>query len=241
MSKELFVYFSTPENDYKGSLAYKSILKMIDCGILKSENWACKTGNQDSLAFGYNKILSDDRVTGKILILMHSDLCVDDMFVKDKLEKRFSDCPKAGVVGIAGGRRIMNVPNRPSLWHLITVQNELMGEVSQNVTSDELSPIVTTRFGLQGKRAIIVDGCFMAVDVDRIRAAGVTFDENSPSKFNFYDLIFSLRCYWAGVEVYVDSIHVIHTSPGLARRTKDFTDGDAYFKEKYLSKLFEKK
>ena len=238
MSKELFVYFSTPDSDYKGTLAHRSVLKMIELGILKPENWMCKTNNKDSLAVGYNTILNSDRVTGKILILMHSDLCIDDMFVKDKLEKRFTDFPKAALVGVAGGRRIMNRPDKPCLWHIMTVPNELSGEVSQNVNGDLLTPIVTTRFGLQAKRVIIVDGCFMAVDVDRIRAAGVTFDEDSPSKFNFYDLIFSLRCYWAGLEVYVDSIHVVHTSPGLTNRTKDFDDGNEYFKKEYISKLF---
>ena len=185
MDKELFIFYSTPSDKEDGCLAYDCIQKMIQCGLVKSDNWRCKTSNKDSLAKTYNDILKDPCVSGKILVLIHSDLKIDDIFVKDKLNERFRRSPNAALVGIAGGGRIADRPDKLQLWHLITLKESWMGEVSGNRTSDLLSPIITTRFGLQGNRAIIVDGCFLAVDVDRVRAKGVLFDENSPSKYNF--------------------------------------------------------
>lgn len=238
MDKDLFIFYSTPSHREDGCLAYDCILKLKQCGIVKPGDCRCKTDNKDSLAKTYNDILRDPCVSGKILVLIHSDLKIDDIFVKEKLNERFNRNKNAGVVGIAGGGKIADRPQSHQLWHLITPRETWMGEVSGNKTSDILSPIITTRFGLQGNRAIIIDGCFMALDVDRVREKGVLFDEDSPSKYNFYDLMFSLRCYWAGIEVYVDSIHVVHTSPGLTNVTDDFIVGDSYFREKYLSKLW---
>lgn len=240
MDKELFVYFSTPDPDCKNLMAYRGVEKMIEAGIVKKENWECKTNNKDTLSKNYNNILRDPRTSGKILCLVHSDLIIDDLFVKEKLNARFQRNKNACVVGIAGGGRITNRPRKYELWHLMTPNGSHLGEVTNNVDDDILSTVATTRFGPHGRRALIIDGCFMAIDVDRIRKLGVTFDENCPSGFHFYDLIFSLRCYWVGAEIYVDPIHVLHKSIGLTKVTSDFLNGNAYFKNNYLNKLWEK-
>lgn len=240
MDKDLFVYFSSPDSDCKNLMAYRGVKKMIEAGIIKEEDWKCKTSNKDSLAKNYNEIIRDPQTTGKILLLVHSDLIVDDLFVKEKLNARFERNKNACVVGIAGGKKIANLPRRYELWHLMTPKGSHLGEVTNNATEDILSTVGTTRFGGHGERAIIIDGCFMAIDVDRIRKFGVTFDENCPSGFHFYDLIFSLRCYWAGAEIYVDPIHVLHKSVGLVNVSGDFLVGNQYFKNNYLSKLWKK-
>jgi len=238
MNKELFVYFSTPDSDCRNLMAYRGVEKMIETGIIKEENWECKTNNKDSLPKNYNAILHDPRTTGKILCLVHSDLIIDDLFVGDKLNARFERSRDACMVGIAGGGGIARTPLDLELWHLMTPKGGHLGEVTNNATEDILSPVWTTRFGTHGKRAMIIDGCFMALDTDRIRKIGATFDEKCPSGFHFYDLIFSLRCIWAGGDIYVDPIHVVHRSIGLTKTTEDFLLGNQYFKDNYLSRLW---
>ena len=237
MDRDLYVFFSTPGASPDGLMSFRCVNKLVDTGILKKENWSCVTNNVNSLAKNYNDILYSDSVSGKILVLIHSDLIVDDLFLKEKLNERFDRSGNAALVGIAGGSRVFSGELNLELWHLMTAPGNHLGEVTNGDWKDCLSPVRTTRFGTQGKRALIVDGCFMAMDVDRVRAAGVRFDESSPSKYNFYDLIFSLRCHWAGLEIYVDPIHVVHKSVGLTKMTEDFALGNEYFKTNYLSKL----
>jgi hypothetical protein len=241
MNKELFVYFSTPESDCRNLMAYRGVTKMVEAGIVKDGNWECKTDNKDPLSKNYNKILYDPKVAGKILLLIHSDLIVDDLFVSEKLNARFDRCKKAGLVGIAGNRKIYNFPRKHELWHLMSDKESLLGEVTNNSTEDILSSQFTTRFGTQGMQVVLVDGCFMAIDVDRVVNAGVKFDEDCPSFFHFYDLMFSIRCFNAGIEIYVDPIRVLHKSIGLTNVTEDFELGNRFFKTNYLSKLWEKK
>ena len=238
MDKELYIFFSTPDNTPDGTMAFRCVEKLIETGIIKKENWSCVTGNTRSLAAVYNEVLKKPEVSGKILVYIHSDLIIDDIFVKEKLNERFSRCPKAVAVGIAGGGRMEYKPEIPQLWHLITLRATRMGEVGGNLTNDILSPVMTTSFGLSGKRAILIDGCFMAIDVDRLKNVGVVFDENSPSLYNFYDLIFSVNCYLKGAEIYVDSIRATHKSPGLLKRNEDFNVGNEYFKKNFLSKIW---
>ena len=240
MNKELYVYFSTPEPSYENSMAYIGVKKLIETGIIKEENWGCQVNNTESLATVYNRILTSDKVKDKILVLIHSDVIIDDLFVKEKLNARFNRNKCACVVGIAGGKKIKRDDNPNKLWHLMTANNDHMGEVTNNYSDDLLSVKRTTSFGPQGERAILIDGCFMAINVERIMEKNVLFDENCPSKFHFYDLIFSLRCYHAGAEVYVDHIRIIHRSPGLKNITKEFAIGNEYFKDNYYSKLWSK-
>jgi len=240
MDRELFVYFSTPKDTPDGTEAKRCVDKLVETSIIKEDCWDCHTSNNDSLAKVYNDILKDDRVTGKILMLIHSDVVVDDLFVKDKLNTRFNKNRMAGMVGIAGGKQIYNNGKKLQLWHQMTVPGKLEGEVTNNYGDDILAQVCTTRFGGTGDRVIIADGCFMALNVDVIRKYDVTFDEKCPSKFNFYDLNFCLRCYDKGVEIYVDPIHILHRSVGLTRLTQDFVLGNEYFKNNYIRKLWER-
>lgn len=239
MDRDLFVFFSTPKNTPDGTEAKRCVDKLIETGIIKENDWDCHTSNTNSLAKNYNDVLKDDRVTGKILLLIHSDVIVDDLFVKEKLNMRFNKNKMAGMVGIAGGKQIYNNKKELQLWHQMTVPGKLQGEVTNNYGDDLLAQVCTTRFGGTGDRVIIADGCFMALNVDLIRKYNVTFDEECPSKFNFYDLNFCLRCYEKGVEVYVDPIHILHRSIGLTHLTEDFVLGNEFFKNNYIRKLWE--
>ena len=243
MDKQLYFYFCTGRSDPSGTDAYRSIRKMVDCSIIGEKSWGCTTECEESLASVYNKVLASDAATGKILVFIHDDITVDDMFVSEKLNARFSMCDKACVVGIAGPGNILCVDHDLYLWHLIGTHEKNLGSVANKVTvtgysmDSILCPQITTTFGPQGERAVMVDGCFMAMDVDRVRKLGVGFDERCPSRYHFYDLIFSLNCLQAGGELYVDNIHVVHRSPGLTEKSKEFLLGNSYFGDNYMSKF----
>lgn len=245
MDKKLYFYFCTEKDDPSSTDAYKCIHKMIDCSIIGENGWGCTTECEESLASVYNKVLSSDEVTGKIVVFIHDDITVDDIFVADKLNLRFSTSPKACIVGIAGPGNIQCKEHDLYLWHLIGRQERNLGSVANKVTitgyemDSILCPQLTTTFGPQGERSVMVDGCFMAVDVDRVRNLGLTFDEKCPSRYHFYDLIFSLRCFLAGGELYVDNIHVVHRSPGLTKKSEEFLLGNSYFKDNYIGKICE--
>lgn len=243
MDKQLYFYFCTEKSDPTETDAYRSIRKLIDCSILGENSWGCTTECEDSLATVYNKVLASDEVIGKILVLIHDDITMDDLFVADKLNTRFSISPKACVVGIAGPGTIQCKKHNLYLWHLIGRYEKNLGSVANKVPSagyemdSILCPQFTTTFGPQAERSVMVDGCFMAIDVDRVRKLGVTFDEKCPARYHFYDLIFSLKCFQAGGELYVDNIHVVHRSPGLTKKSEEFMLGNSYFENNYMSKI----
>jgi GT2 family glycosyltransferase len=87
-----------------------------------------------------------------------------------------------------------------------------------------------TSFGPTPSRVAIIDGVFMAINLEKIASAGVRFDEQF--KFHHYDIDFSLQCNKNSLKIGVWPILINHQSPGL----KGFDDSWNSSNEKFINK-----
>ena len=243
MDKELFLAIPTAKPDEKETLIYESVKKLTDYGIVKPDNVSFLKNNENGLAPVYNRILDDERVKGKILVFVHDDVRIDELYLREKL----NDSAGSGVVvtALAGSRNLRDdvvrwliLRKMPPMWHVMCKDNS--GEVSHFKTDSDFgynAPCFTSRYGDFGKVEFF-DGVFMAIDVDNLPDA-VRFDENCKAKFHYYDLNFSLNCLINGVWCETKPIKITHVSHGLKAVTDDFRHGAIYFCDRlkeYLKK-----
>lgn len=180
--------------------------------------------NTRGLATVYNEAVTCDH-HGRVydwIVFVHADAMIDTADLDLKLAELGE---KYDVVGVAGTSKIQL--KEPCLWHLMG-QGSMHGAVAHTLPNEQKS---MSYFGPYPSRAVLIDGVFMAVKTEVFKK--VKFDENCPSKFHFYDLIFSMDCHNAGFRVGVGDIMVTHDSPGLREFTPDFLAGQEYFLQKY--------
>jgi hypothetical protein len=113
-------------------------------------------------------------------------------------------------------------------WHLCCQRNEMLGEVSHK--KDDT--VWTTVFGPTKGRVLIIDGLFIAVNVEEILKSNARFDE----KFHFhhYDMAFCLSCNKNKVKVGVLPINVIHHGLGDSMMSEEWEKSNILFKEIYI-------
>ena len=154
---------------------------------------------------------------------MHDDVFITDAFLIEKLQVAFA---QFDVVGLAGGADISL--KSYGLWHLMCDPKTFSGAVSH---FDNSGKEFVTAFGSFGKRCLLLDGLFLAVNTKT--AKKVSWDENV--KFHHYDLLFCLEANKLKLKLGTAPIYVTHESPGLKGFSEEFKKSDAYFKE-YFNK-----
>lgn len=87
-----------------------------------------------------------------------------------------------------------------------------------------------TNFGVSPAKATLIDGVLLGVNVEKVLDKKVTFDEQNPSRFHFYDLLFCVDSKRKGLSLGVFPFNIFHKSHGLKEVTNEFTQGDEYFK-----------
>jgi hypothetical protein len=209
--------------------------------IFPNESFEVITDNTDALSVVYNRQLDlagdDDKI-----VFVHDDVMIEDVFVIDKLKSAFTRFSIVGIAGMTGPVTI----KPPFLWHLTGPVQNRRGEVSnfsvrpeytkteQFMLSDKFSiPRYTTSFGPTLSYATLIDGVFMALDVGKLREAGIRFDEQNPAKFHFYDLNLCLDAVNKGVVIGVVPIRILHCSVGLTHPTQDWYTGQEYTIRKF--------
>jgi hypothetical protein len=130
------------------------------------------------------------------------------------------------VTGLAGNTTL-NI-KEPVLWHLMSSRENLRGCVAHG--NDH--KYMYTSYGPIPERVLMIDGVFMIVNLKKL-PLNVRFDENNPSRFHFYDLIFSMDCSLNKVKIGVGDVPIIHASPGLRDMHEEWKQGQAYFLNKY--------
>lgn len=198
------------------------------------------SNNQLSLATIYNHYLYDEESgqDADIIVFVH-----DDVFISDYgcfIDKCYESIQRYHVFGVAGGYGEVTIePNKPSLWHLITQKRVgyVAHYVEQNYSiKNPYSPNFMTSFGITPHDATLLDGVFLGVCVRSAREYGLKFDENCPSRFHFYDLLFSVNARLKGLKVGVFPINIIHQSHGLKEYDNEFLEGEKYFRNYCASK-----
>ena len=220
---KVLIVSATQKEDYTDTLLYKSLEDLKYDGYVRFYN-----NNTKGLCELYNEHLDSD--LWDCIIFAHDDVYIDSCNFVEKIYKGFE---KFDVCGLAGGSRLKI--KKPLLWHLMTDRSTWSGVVS-HANGDSFMPTI---FGEIGKRVILLDGLFLAVQPKKLKEKSVRFDENIKG-FHHYDLKFSVDCFQAGLTLGTVPVHVVHSSPGLSEYTDDFKESEQYFYES-LKTVYDKR
>ena len=176
------------------------------------------TENTDSLSVQYNKAKKYyDQYD--CIIFCHDDIFINDAFLIEKLQTGLA---QFDIVGLAGGSDLRL--QGQSLWHIMIEPKTASGAVSHfNKEGQEF----VTSFGPFGKRCLILDGLFLAVNTKTTK--NLNWDENV--KFHHYDLIYCLEANKQKLKMGTAPIYVTHDSPGLQSMSEEFIKSNNYFIE----------
>jgi hypothetical protein len=177
--------------------------------------------NKQGLSAPYNKFLSN-KYRDCIVVFCHDDLILDTIFLYEHLNKS-----PYTVTGLAGANKFKNDGNIIPAWHLMTEQESYVGEVKHIKNNN----IFTTVFGPTLGNAKVVDGLFIAVDVEKILQTKARFNENY--NFHHYDIAFCLECLKEKVSIGVMPINVIHYGLGDSMLTQDWERNAKVFLKEY--------
>jgi hypothetical protein len=159
-----------------------------------------------------------------VAIFVHDDVYIN---CEDLIQRVSKYSEMYTVFGLAGTTSI--TVKEPVLWHLMSKRENLRGCVAHGTSENEY---FYTSFGNLPNRVIMIDGVFIAINLKKLPKE-ITFDEQNPAGFHFYDLIFSLDCSLNRVSVGIGDVPIIHKSPGLQDISDDWKRGQEYFLNKY--------
>ena len=178
--------------------------------------------NTKGLPERYNEILRDPKYAKKMVLFVHDDVELQDLFLVEKLV----ESPYA-ITGIAGTKSFSKAaPN--AAWHIASNREDWVGEAGH---CDKEGRVWTTVFGPTKSRALIIDGLFMCVNVPDLTEKGLYFDTDFP--FHHYDLSFCLRANEKKVSCGVLPVHVVHHGLGDSMNTPEWAASNEKFKATY--------
>lgn len=213
---------ASQKSKLEDTLLYESLT--TNC-IYSPENVLFYGNNKESLTSVYNNAISKLKEENiPLAIFIHDDVyvnCYDFNFRVRSFAEKFT------VFGLAGTKAI--TIKEPVLWHLMSERQNLRGCVAHGKNNQSY---MYTSFGPLPDRVVMIDGVFIGVNLSTL-PDNIRFDENIPSKFHFYDLVFSLDCSLNKVPVGVGDIPIIHNSPGLQKMSEEWLQGQKYFLNKY--------
>jgi hypothetical protein len=184
--------------------------------------------NSKPLPQVYNQYINNKTLKQhQIVLFVHDDVYIDDLGCFDKLNTSINTY-KNDIVGLAGTTRA--TIKEPALWHLMSDKKYHTGAVAHfNNTGDLIS---TTSFGPYPMRCLLLDGLFMAVNIERAVQTGWKFNEEF--EFHHYDLASCLDANKLKMRLSTCNIHVVHQSPGLSDyHDKSFQQSQSKFIELY--------
>jgi GT2 family glycosyltransferase len=231
--KKIMIVSATKHSslDMDKILIGKSMKMFHDLSFISKSNYNIESNiefnNTEALSKVYNKFIIND-LKDYIVVFAHDDCIIEDAMLVDKLNEAMK---KYDVVGLAGMKAPITI-KEPALWHLMGDRNNASGAVAHFTGKDDNERFMTN-FGITPARVALLDGVFLAINVDRCLETGVRFDESFPSRFHYYDLDFSLTANKAGLKLTTWPIWVTHKSHGLTKPDEEFYKGQEYFIKKW--------
>jgi GT2 family glycosyltransferase len=141
-------------------------------------------------------------------VLTHDDVWLDDWFLPQLLTDALA---RFAVVGVAGNCR--RIPRQPAWCYIDTVLTaDAVEHLSGAIGHMQGSELRIDSFGAWLCRVKLLDGVFLAANVQTLRQAGIRFDPRF--RFHFYDLDFCRTCEQAGLEMGTWPIAVTHAGSG---------------------------
>jgi hypothetical protein len=211
------------EEDFKKRPIYKSLEKLYHLYTRDEFEFEVIKDNKEGLSTVYNRYITE-KYKDDIVLFVHDDVIIPDMFLVDHLRKS-----PYTVTGLAGSA-LINLQTDKCAWHLMSQREHLRGEV-RHINKDGV--IWTTVFGSTIGSVVVIDGLFIAVNVEKILKTKVRFNEEF--KFHHYDLAFCQECVNNNVSVGVLPIDAIHFGLGDSMLTQDWENSNKKFIEKYCN------
>jgi hypothetical protein len=176
--------------------------------------------NQKGLSECYNEILKDPKNQDKMVLFVHDDVVLEDLFLYEKL----MNSPYS-ITGLAGTKSFNKKADKMA-WHLASSGREdYIGEVAHIKDGK----VWTTCFGSTQSRALIIDGLFIACRVSDLIKKDLYFTEDF--KFHHYDMSLCLNALEKKITVGVLPIRVIHHGLGDSMLTEDWENSSQKFRE----------
>lgn len=234
------------EEDYKKTSAYKCLEKIlfvnnllcteqedydvsIDIEIIENNTLGLSKLYNLALSKLYNSNLDDHK--DDIMVFMHDDLEIHDLWFVEKLLKAHETYD---IVGLAGASSQDYTTNKPTAWHLCAKNNDLHGIVNhaipQGFNNSPTSHINSVYFGSTPHEVAVIDGLFISVKPKTLIEKNVKFDEDF--QFHHYDISFCVNAKKAGLKIGVYPIFVIHHGLG-EMNNPEWQESHLKFKQKY--------
>ncbi len=167
---------------------------------------ALAVNNRAGLPSVYNRLIQES-FRDHILVFVHDDVWIDDVFFVNHLVAGLSEYD---VVGVAGNRRLL--PEAPA-WSFKNDQMEWdKGNLSGVVSHGPKPCGVPSVYGPVPAGVALLDGVLLAAKCGTLLDAGVRFDERFD--FHFYDLDFSRSAKQAGLKLGTFAAGITHVSGG---------------------------
>lgn len=181
--------------------------------------------NKEAITKCYNKTIDivkawQDYNPDDIIVFVHDDVRIEDLFFIEKLEEGLKEFD---VVGVAGGKKLLIDHRVPPMW-----TNGAIGSGAIHHSKD--SHRMPNCFGLFG-RVLTLDGVCIATKLSTLVNNNIRFDEQFD--FHCYDLDFSMQCYKNRLKLGTIPLHLLHGSVGDFG-SEGFKVNANKFYEKYL-------
>lgn len=162
--------------------------------------------NKESITKCYNKTINivkdfDDSNMDDIIVFVHDDVRIEDLYFIEKLEEGLKEFD---VVGVAGGKKLLIDHRVPPSW-----TNGAIGSGAIHHKKDNMR--MPNCFG-NFSRVLTLDGVFIATKLSTLINNNIRFDEQFD--FHCYDLDFSMQCYKAKLKLGTIPLHLLHGSVG---------------------------
>lgn len=184
--------------------------------------------NTRGLSSIYNAALEDAKQNPAILVFVHDDVWMSDIFWHERIRESLG---RFDVVGLAGNVR--RLPRQPA-WAFASAdlrwdeRKYLSGTVAHGKGFPSTNVAI---FGPSGQECKLLDGLMLIADSETLVSREVRFDERF--KFHFYDMDFCRQAELKGLRMGTWPLGVVHESGG-AFGTASWREGyDAYLK-KYM-------
>jgi len=181
--------------------------------------------NTEPLTKVYNKFLTEE-FKSNCVIFIHDDVLIDDLFALEKIQLAFE---KYDIIGLAGTKSC-NINSEMCAWHLMSESSNYVGEVAHYAKDRK---VWTTVFGPSDSRALLLDGLFIGVNVEKAIETGLKWDENF--SFHHYDISFCLRANNLKIKAGVFPLRAVHYGLGDSMLTEEWEKSNEKFKTLYAT------
>ena len=165
--------------------------------------------NTRGLSEIYNEAIDESILSPAILVFIHDDVLVTDLFWGERIRTSLKQFDILGVVGNS-----IRLPNQPG-WIMTNLDGKLApkenlsGAIGQG---QSFPPEKIENFGPPNKECKLLDGVFIAANSEKLNLYGLRFDPQF--KFHFYDIDFCRSAEHLAIKMGTCDISLIHQSYG---------------------------